>query len=297
MQRSVTSDNPHTTNGQRQSVALRWLTASVMIPVVLLVALLGGWWAFAAVLLVVVLGTLELDRMMRQAGHRPLLWISLGLGAVLLVAAMLPAQRLALLEYGLAGAVLAAFFSLLFRKQQDGAVTDWALTLAIPLYIGLPMSFFLLFRGYEPALTWNNGFALSWPRGFLWILTVFLGVWGFDSAAFFSGRYFGRHRLAPRVSPAKTWEGVLGGFVLSITASLLITVGPLGLPWYLAVVLGILIGTAATLGDLAESLIKRQMHVKDSGQLVPGHGGLLDRIDSLLFAVVIVYMFAQLLGK
>jgi phosphatidate cytidylyltransferase len=159
------------------------------------------------------------------------------------------------------------------------------------------MSFFLLLRGYD-ASVWL-GFSGMWvylPRGAWWLLMVLLGVWGFDAAAFFTGRTFGRHKLAPKISPGKTWEGVLGGFVLSIVAALLLTVRPLGVPWYLAIVLGILLGIAAVIGDLAESLIKRQMHVKDSGQFMPGHGGLLDRIDSLLFAVIVVYFFALIVG-
>jgi phosphatidate cytidylyltransferase len=133
------------------------------------------------------------------------------------------------------------------------------------------------------------------PAGAWWLLAALLGVWTFDSAAFFSGRYFGRHKLAPRISPAKTWEGAFGGLLFCIVVCLVVTVGPLSVPWYLAIVLAFLISMAATLGDLAESLIKRQMNTKDSGQIVPGHGGLLDRIDSLLFVVMIVYLFALVL--
>jgi phosphatidate cytidylyltransferase len=202
-----------------------------------------------------------------------------------------------LLEFDLAAAILISLPWLFLRKNLDGAMVDWALTLAISIYLGWSMSCFLLLRGYEMAtIRFVPSFAV-YPRSVWWLLTVLLGVWGFDSAAFFSGRYLGRHKLAPHISPGKTWEGVFGGLVLSIMAALLFTVFPLGVPWYLAVVLGVLLGVFAVLGDLAESLIKRQTHVKDSGQFMPGHGGLLDRIDSLLFAVIIVYIFAQLLGK
>jgi phosphatidate cytidylyltransferase len=166
-------------------------------------------------------------------------------------------------------------------------MVDWALTLAIAIYLGWPLSFFPLLRGYDVGLS----------HGAWWVLAVLFGVWGFDTGAFFAGRFFGRHKLAPNISPGKTWEGVIGGMVLSITAALLFTVKPLAVPWYLAILLGILVGVAAVLGDLAESLIKRQTHVKDSGHIMPGHGGMLDRIDSLLFAVIVVYVFAQLIGK
>jgi len=128
-------------------------------------------------------------------------------------------------------------------------------------------------------------------------MTILLGVWSFDGAAFFSGRYFGRHKLAPLISPGKTWEGVIGGLVACVITCLVTTVVPLGVPWYLSMLLAVLIGVAATLGDLSESLIKRQTRVKDSGQIMPGHGGMLDRIDSLLFAVIVVYIFSQLIAK
>jgi len=270
-----------------RSLVQRIITALIAIPVVLAIVWLGGWWAFAAASIVVILGIYELHRMMLHEGYHPLIFISLLLSVIFLVAAMLPQLRLLLLELGLGTALLVSFPLLFFRKKLEGAVVDWSLTLAMAIYLGWPLSLFPLLRGFQVGIS----------PGFWWVLTVLLGVWGFDSGAFFTGHFAGRHKLAPDISPAKTWEGVIGGMILSITAALLFTTWPLGVPWYLAIVLGILIGSAATLGDLAESLIKRQTHVKDSGQIIPGHGGILDRIDSLLFAVIVVYIFAQLVGK
>ena len=157
------------------------------------------------------------------------------------------------------------------------------------------MSLVLLIRGSGPGV-WHppSGGWIYLPAGAWWLLVALLGVWVFDGAAFFAGRHFGRHKLAPLISPGKTWEGVVGGFVFCILVCLILTVvRPLGLPWYLAILLALLIGIAATLGDLAESLIKRQTNVKDSGQMMPGHGGLLDRIDSCLFVLIVVYIFSQ----
>lgn len=290
---------------KKSSVGQRWLTAVVAIPIVLLFGWFGGWFAFAATLLVVVLGTLELHNMLLHAGYHPLIGISFALSILFLIAAMFPQQRLFLLEIGLGGSLLISFPLLFFREKLEGAMVDWALTLAISVYLGWPMSLLLLLRGYTPASIHPgagifaglmSGTLIMFPRGLWWLLTVLLGVWGFDAAAFFAGRYFGRHRLAPRISPAKSWEGVLGGLVLSITAALLLTVKPLGVPWYIAVILGIVLGIAAVFGDLAESLIKRQTHVKDSGQIMPGHGGMLDRVDSVLFVLIVVYFFAHFVG-
>lgn len=270
-----------------QSVGQRLLSSAIVIPIILAFVWFGGWVAFAGTTLIVLLAGYELHNMMLHSGYRPLLVVSLGLSVLFLVAAMLPQIRLLLIEIGLGGSLLISLPWLFFRKKLDGALVDWALTLALPIYLGWSMSFFPLLRGYGIGLT----------RGAWWVLLVLLGVWGFDTAAFFTGRFFGRHKLAPNISPGKTWEGVMGGLVLSIAAGLVLTVAPLGVPWYLAIVLGIVLGVAAVLGDLAESLIKRQTHVKDSGQIMPGHGGMLDRIDSLIFAVIVVYVFAQIIGK
>ncbi|MDQ2886830.1 MAG: phosphatidate cytidylyltransferase [Chloroflexota bacterium] len=283
---------PEKVKKQGQSVGQRWLTAAIAMPVVLVFVWFGGWLAFVALALVVLLGTVELHNMLLHVGYRPLVWISFVLSILFLIAAMFPSYRLSIIEISLGVSLLVSFSWLFFRKRLDGAMVDWALTMAISLYLGWPTSFMLLLRGYTPATFQGSG-AVTLPTGVWWLLVVLLGVWGFDAAAFFSGRYFGRHKLAPEISPGKTWEGVVGGLVLSITAALVLAVVPLHVPWYFAILLGVLIGMAATLGDLAESLIKRQTHVKDSGQIMPGHGGMLDRIDSLLFAVIVVYIFAQ----
>jgi phosphatidate cytidylyltransferase len=283
---------------QGQSLGQRWLTALIAIPIVLTFVWFGSWIAFVAAVLIMVVGTLELHNMLLHAGYRPLIWVSLGLSLLFLISAMLPGWRLTILEVSLGGVLLVSFPWLFFRQKLDGAMIDWALTLAISIYVGWSVSFFLLLRGSEAgAIHPGSSSWLFLPRGIWWLLVTLLGVWGFDSAAFFAGRYFGRYKLAPRISPAKTWEGVLGGMVFSIAAGLLFTAIPLGVHWYLAILLGLLIGVAAILGDLTESLIKRQTHVKDSGQFMPGHGGLLDRIDSLLFAVIVVYFFSQVVGR
>ncbi len=293
------SSEPAEGKKSSSSVGLRWLTAAVAMPIVLLFVWFGGWAAFAATLLVVVLGTLELHNMLLHAGYHPLIWISFSLSVLFLLSAMFPLQRLLILEVGLGASLPVSFVWIFLRRQKlEGALVDWALTLTIAVYLGWPMSYFLLIRGYEPSMLHFTGPVwVSLPPGAWWLLITLLGVWGFDASAFFAGRYFGRHKLAPTISPAKTWEGVLGGMILSITAGLVLTVIPLGVPWYLAIVLGILIGVAGTVGDLAESLIKRQTNVKDSGQIIPGHGGMLDRVDSLLFAVIVVYFFSLFFMK
>jgi phosphatidate cytidylyltransferase len=282
------AQDPEKANRQwSRSVVLRSLTAAIAIPIVLATLWFGGWWAFAVAALATGLSIRELHVMMRHEGYRPVILVSYALAAVFLVAALLPQQRLPLLEIGISAALLITFPTLFFRKKLDGTMLDWSLTMAIAFYVGWPMSFLLLLRGFHVGLS----------DGLWWLLTVFGGVWGFDTGAFFAGHFWGNHKLAPRISPGKTWEGVLGGLVFSVAAALLFTTLPMGVPWYLAVPFGIVLGIAAVLGDLAESLIKRQTHVKDSGNFMPGHGGMLDRLDSILFAVLVVYIFAQLLGR
>ncbi len=275
----------------RQRIA----TAAVLIPLVIGLVWFGGWIAFAGAALTLLLAAREAHAMFARKGWRPLNGLSVVIGLDFLLAAMLRDTSALLLEVGISALVIGSFVWLLATRPM-GAVTvvDWALTLAIPLYLGWPLALLLALRGEGTGPT---------VAGFWWTLLLLLGVWANDTAALFTGHAFGRggrHQLAPQISPNKTWEGALGGFICCILAVSLVAAiadralaRPLVLPWYSCVLLGALISVAATLGDLAKSLLKRGVGVKDSGTLLPGHGGVLDRADSLLFAAIIVYFAAS----
>jgi len=169
---------------------------------------------------------------------------------------------------------------LLARPKKEGAFLGWAWTIAGILYIGWLLSHLVALRGLED--------------GRNWVFLALLATFGSDTAAYFTGRALGRHKLAPSISPGKTWEGTIAGFLGAIIISLLFTIpSPLSLPlgYWSAIILGLLISVFGQLGDLVESLLKRNMGVKDSGKLLPGHGGALDRIDSVVFASVVVYYY------
>ncbi|EHQ91375.1 phosphatidate cytidylyltransferase [Desulfosporosinus youngiae] len=134
------------------------------------------------------------------------------------------------------------------------------------------------------------------PRGLEWtFMTIFL-VWATDTGAYLIGRQFGRHLLAPQVSPKKTVEGSLGGLAFSIIVAIACWRLIGGASWLTYVVLGVVIGISAQIGDLFESALKRSAGVKDSGTIIPGHGGILDRFDSLIFALPLVYYGVILLS-
>ena len=180
----------------------------------------------------------------------------------------------------LTSAVLLSLVWLLRRAQKGEAFTGWAWTMAGILYVGWLLSYLVALRGLD--------------EGRNWVFFALFITFASDSAAFFTGRALGRHRLAPNISPGKTWEGTIGGVLGAILVSLLFLLPtPLRLEinWGQAVLLGLLVSIFGQLGDLVESLFKRNMDVKDSGRLLPGHGGLLDRMDSVVFAGVVVYYY------
>jgi phosphatidate cytidylyltransferase len=127
-------------------------------------------------------------------------------------------------------------------------------------------------------------------QGMRWVVLAAVPTWTSDSAAYLVGVTWGRRPFLPRISPKKTWEGAIGGWVAGAVATVVMGYF-LGVPLVHGVALGALLPLGVTAGDLAESMLKRQAGVKDSGTLIPGHGGILDRMDSLLFAVPIVYYY------
>ena len=178
----------------------------------------------------------------------------------------------------LTSSVVLPLILLLFRQRKEAAFAGWAWTVAGILYIGWLLSHLVALRNLDGGRDWI----------FLALFTNF----GSDTVAFLIGRALGRHRLAPAISPRKTWEGAVAGVVGAIIASLILAV-LLNLPinYGQAVLLGLAVSIFGQFGDLAESLLKRNMGVKDSGKLLPGHGGLLDRLDSVVFAGVVVYYY------
>jgi phosphatidate cytidylyltransferase len=159
------------------------------------------------------------------------------------------------------------------------------------LYVGL-VGFIILVGALGPAVPAGAPFAfLGAERG--WILLLVLGVWSYDTGAYLVGRQIGRHKFLVHISPSKSIEGLIGGLVTTTVVTMLL-LGALGQNPLGGLVLGPLLGLSAQAGDLAESMLKRAAGAKDSGNLIPGHGGILDRIDSFLFAgpVVALYVVA-----
>jgi len=182
----------------------------------------------------------------------------------------------------LTSAVVLSLIWLLWQPQKEGAFIGWAWTIAGILYVGWLLSYFVALRGLD--------------NGREWVFLALFTTFGSDTTAFFIGRALGKHQLAPRISPGKTWEGAIAGVFCSIIVSLiLVNLFSLPLSYGWTILLGLLVSILGQLGDLVESLLKRNMGVKDSSRLIPGHGGFLDRIDSLVFVGIVVYYYVLII--
>lgn len=206
--------------------------------------------------------------------------------AIVLEAAIPAVEDKGVLLVGV-GVVLAAIGALTRTDPRDGLVA-WFATVFGALYLGL-LGFVLHLAALAPAVPETAALGgLGAERG--WVLLLLLGVWSYDTGAYLVGRKIGRHKFLTHISPSKSIEGLIGGLAATTAVVGMVLAGlgqaPLG-----ALVLGPLLGLAAQAGDLAESMLKRAAGVKDSGMLIPGHGGILDRIDSFLFAAPVVTLY------
>ena len=217
--------------------------------------------------------------MLRSGGYVPLDWLLIGLSAALPLVTWLGWDPVILLTGGL----ILSLAWLLIRPTSERTLVDWALSLSMALYLGGFMLFYLPLHDFR-----------SISPGF-WVMALLVLSWVCDSSAYFVGRAFGHTPLAPQVSPKKSVEGAVAGLIVPTFVAFLVAL-PLGLSPIQFAGYGFAIAVATEVGDLIESLVKRQTGVKDSGILIPGHGGLLDRMDSLLLCAPIAVLYLRAFG-
>jgi phosphatidate cytidylyltransferase len=279
-------------------LAKRWAVAGVGVPLVVILLYLGGWPVAVFASVFAALGAGECYRLAERTGVDALHGLGVGCAAALPLAAgwrptFAAFAPLALGLIGLLG-VAALVAAIARRGPARKPLEAVAVTLFGTVYAGLSLSFVPLLHGMPVAQGWTSAAPSAWA-GLLVVALPLAATWIGDAAAFFAGRQWGKGGLAPTISPNKSWVGVWAGLAGAGGAGLLwwavtrdaLPGQPLG-PGTAAAV-GVFLGAGAILGDLAESLLKREAGVKDSGTLFPGHGGVLDRLDALTFTLPMAY--------
>lgn len=264
--------------------ATRVLTSSLLVPLLLAVVWFLPPVCFALLAAVAAaIGQQELYAMARQRGTAPLSLTGIVLGAAVVMSMAYPLHALSggALPWVVLGVLAVLTVRLFSSRPVEGALEDVAMTLFGVFYVAL------LF-GYQVAI-------LAGGPGKRWLLFLYFVIWASDIGAYYVGTAYGRRRLYEKISPKKSIEGLLGGAAASMAVALLCKfwlVGSLG--WLEALLVGCALALVGTVGDLAESLLKRSIGVKDSGAIIPGHGGILDRLDSLMFAAPALYYYLGL---
>jgi len=228
------------------------------------------------------IGLLEFYGLAGRTGPRPLVLLGSCLVVLLILASAATKKPDTAAATILAGGLVASFVALLLRADKRDSIISFAWTYAGILYVGWLSHYLVELRRIE--------------SGVEWVILALFTTFAVDTCAYFVGKKWGRHRLAPQISPGKTREGAVAGIFGGMAAAWAIS-SLLALPLnsIQGLLLGLVVSMMAQIGDLTESMFKRAAGVKDSGRLMPGHGGLLDRVDSILLAGVAVYYFVQLL--
>ncbi len=283
----------------------RVAVAAVGIPVVLGLILLGGWYLAIPLSALAALGALELYRFGAGAGLTPLSPLGAGGAAgLVLLAAWQPTLRgFAPAAVALLGALTAStlVLAIFVRGPEKEPLSTTAVTLFGAVYVGLSLAVVPLLHSLPALRGWTPDAGDRWS-GALVVALPLAATWVGDSCAYFAGTAWGKRKLAPSISPKKSWVGLWADLVGAGVAAAVwfVIVHPLlpGLSLGLAVTVGVgvLLGLGAVVGDLVESLLKREAGVKDSGTFFPGHGGVLDRLDALIFTLPLAYVALTLLG-
>jgi len=265
----------------------RVITGAIGIPVIVLAVWFGDPWFSIFVALAALAGTYEFYRMAGLQRAEPLMYLGLLWSLALVLSCHY--LRCDVLPLVVGVAMLVSLICLLPRPSRETAFRSWAWTIAGAFYVGWMLSYWLNLRGLADGRNWV----------YLAMFTTFAN----DTGAYFVGRAMGRRKLAPAISAAKTWEGAIGGLVSAVVAAVVIATilgrvnqgfsdtSPCTFQYWEIMVVGLVVSIFAQLGDLVESLLKRNMGVKESGKLLPGHGGVLDRFDSLIFVGAAVYYY------
>jgi len=265
----------------------------VLVPLLLLVVWAGGIWVTVVATGFALLALRELYQLFTHTGYRPRRVGYVCVTLLLLAAATGPRFGI---DLGLA-LLITIFVTLiteLVRREREGSLLAWALTLSGSLYVGWTFAHFILLRNVSAPLVAGPLGGLRLDSGAAWIVTALLITFASDTTAYFVGRAWGRHHMTSYISPKKTWEGAAGALGGSMLMGvLLVPLLGLPIPSWVAALLGAAGSIAGQAGDLAESLLKRQVGIKDSGHIIPGHGGILDRADSLLFTVPALYYLVR----
>ena len=276
----MTTRNAPLTGGWRPSpLMVRILSAFVILAMVIGLVLVGIYGVYALVLLLGGLALYEFNALSDKMGSRAPAWLLFPLGVFFAFSGT--ALKQVDVTLVLALALVGGLGAFLFLPGQRQGLSRWAMGLAGALYVGMPFNFYLLLY-------------TSKPNGLVWTLFTIFAVVASDASALLVGSRIGRHPFFATISPRKTVEGAIAGvvgavIVMVIGVSMVLGINPLH-----AIALGFLVGTSAQVGDLVESQMKRIADVKDSSHLIPGHGGVLDRIDSILFPPILVYVYVTM---
>ncbi len=265
----------------------RLLSAAILAPIVVLILLAGDPWLTIGVAVLALVAAHETFRLLALAGLPGERVIGLVAAPVAVLGMPFMGHRPGVMAAYMASVIIVAAIAAFRRRQARDGFLAWVGTSFGTLYISL-LAFLPATAAIAPAIAPGAPFGGILNAGLVWLLVLLLTVWSFDTFAYLAGRTLKRGRFLDHISPSKTWSGVIGGTVAAVMVCALLVAGT-GQHVLGGMTLGLLIAVTAQAGDVAESLLKRAAGAKDSGSLIPGHGGVLDRVDSFLFAAPAMY--------